>query len=173
MSQNELAVVYLAVMSSLVWLHILVMKHIILHQLSLLMSKWRNVVALNDGLVCWKKYQSLVNACNMIITPWSGICSIQFRNRWCILLCVMSVMASQITSVSIVCSAVCPGADQRKHLSSASLAFVRGIHRWPVNSTHKWPVTRETFPFDDVIMYNTIGENYMCRFSVHLRSNCR
>ena len=26
------------------------------------------------------------------------------------------------------------GADQRKHQSSASLAFVRGIHRWPVNS---------------------------------------
>ena len=43
-------------------------------------------------------------------------------------------------------------ADQRKHQSSASLAFVRGIHRGPVNSTHKWPVTRKKFPFDDVIM---------------------
>ena len=43
-------------------------------------------------------------------------------------------------------------ADQRKHQSSASLAFVRGIHRWPVNSPHKWPVTRKMFPFDDVIM---------------------
>ena len=31
-------------------------------------------------------------------------------------------------------------------------AFVRGIHRWPVNSTHKWPVTRKIFPFDDVMM---------------------
>ena len=36
--------------------------------------------------------------------------------------------------------------------TSASLAFVRGIHRWPVNSPHKWPVTRKMFPFDDVIM---------------------
>ena len=36
--------------------------------------------------------------------------------------------------------------------SSASLAFVRGIHRRPVNSPHKWPVTRKMFPFDDVIM---------------------
>ena len=44
------------------------------------------------------------------------------------------------------------GADQRKHQSSASLAFVRGIHRWPVNSPHKGPVTRKMFPFDDVIM---------------------
>ena len=32
-----------------------------------------------------------------------------------------------------------------------SLAVVRGIHRWPVNSPHKWSVTRKMFPFDDVI----------------------
>ena len=64
-------------------------------------------------------------------------------------------MASQITTittVSIVCSTVCSGADQRIHQSSASLAFVRGIHRWPVDSPHKGPVTRKMFPFDDVIM---------------------
>ena len=54
---------------------------------------------------------------------------------------------------SIVCSAVCLGADQREHQSSASLAFERGNHRWPVNSPHKGPVTRSMFPFDDVIMY--------------------
>ena len=34
-----------------------------------------------------------------------------------------------------------------------SLAFVWGIHRWQVNSSHKWPVTRKMFPFDDVIMW--------------------
>ena len=50
------------------------------------------------------------------------------------------------------CSTVYSDADQRKHQSSASLAFVRGIHRGPVNSPHKWPVTRKMFPFDDVIM---------------------
>ena len=38
----------------------------------------------------------------------------------------MSTVASQITGVSIVCSAVCQGADQRKHQNSASLTFVRG-----------------------------------------------
>ena len=43
--------------------------------------------------------------------------------------------------------------DQRKHQSSASLAFMRGIHRWPVNSPHKGPLTRKMFPFDDVIMH--------------------
>ena len=58
---------------------------------------------------------------------------------------IMSKMASQITSVSIVCFTISSGADQRKHQSSASLAFVRGIHRWPVNSPHKRPITRKCF----------------------------
>ena len=44
------------------------------------------------------------------------------------------------------------GADQRKHQSSASMAFVQGNQRWPVNSPHKWAVTQKMFPFDDVIM---------------------
>ena len=52
----------------------------------------------------------------------------------------------------IVYSSVYSGADQTKYQSSASLAFVRGIHWWPVNSPHKWPVTRKMFSFDDVIM---------------------
>ena len=65
---------------------------------------------------------------------------------------MMIAMASQITSASIVCSTVCSHVNQRKHQSSASLAFVRGIHRWPVNSPHKGPVTRKMFPFDDVII---------------------
>ena len=64
----------------------------------------------------------------------------------------MDSMASQITSLAIVYSAVYSGADQRKLQSSASLAFVRGIHRGQVNSPHKGPVTRKMFPFDDVIM---------------------
>ena len=73
---------------------------------------------------------------------------------------IMGVMTSQITSVTIVYSTVCWGADQRKHQSFASLAFVRGIHRWPVNSPHKGPVMRKMFPFDDIIMwkYNVTKE---------------
>ena len=65
---------------------------------------------------------------------------------------MMGGMASDITSLMIVYSTVHSGADQRKHQSSASLAFVHGIHRWPVNTPHKGPVTRKMFPFDDVIM---------------------
>ena len=64
----------------------------------------------------------------------------------------MGAIASQITSLTIVYSNFYSGADQRKHQSSASLAFVRGIHRLPVNSSHKCLVTRKMFPFDDVIM---------------------
>ena len=64
----------------------------------------------------------------------------------------MDAMASQITSLTIVYSTVYSGADQRKQQSSASLAFVRGIHRWPVNSPHKWPVTRKCFYLMTVIM---------------------
>ena len=68
---------------------------------------------------------------------------------------IMGTIASQITSLTIGYSIVYSVADQRKHQSSASLAFVRGIHRGPVNSPHKWPVTRKMFPLDDVIMYTT------------------
>ena len=67
----------------------------------------------------------------------------------------MGVMASQITSLMIVYSTVFSGADQRQHQSSGSLAFVWGIHRGPVNSLHKWPVTWKMFPFYDVIMDKT------------------
>ena len=62
---------------------------------------------------------------------------------------IMGMIASQITILTIVYSSVYSDADQRKHQSSASLAFVRRIHRWPVNSPHKWPVTWKMFPFDD------------------------
>ena len=68
----------------------------------------------------------------------------------------MSTMASHITSLTIVYSTVYSGTDQRKYQSSASLTFVRGIHRWPVNSPRKGPVTRKMFPFDDVIMISEI-----------------
>ena len=65
----------------------------------------------------------------------------------------MTALVSQITSLTIVYSTVYSGADQRKHQSSASLAFVQEIHRGPVNSPHKGPVTRKMLPFDDVIMW--------------------
>ena len=81
-----------------------------------------------------------------------GICSWQHYSD-----VIMSAMASQITGAPIVYSTVCSGADQRKYLSSASLAFVRGIHRWPVNSPQQRASDAEVFPFDDVIMKEIKG----------------
>ena len=68
----------------------------------------------------------------------------------------MGAMPSQIIRFTTVYSSVYSGADQRNHQSSASLAFLWGIHRWPVNSPHKWPVTRKNFSVDDVVL------NYHC-----------
>ena len=74
----------------------------------------------------------------------------------------MGAIASQITSLTIVYSIVYSGAEQSKYQSSASMAFVWGIHRGPVNSPHKWPVTRQMFPFDDVIMKNNLKLWHLC-----------
>ena len=60
---------------------------------------------------------------------------------------IVGAIASLITCLMIVYSTVYSDADQRKHQSSASLACVRGIHQGPVNSPHRWPVTRKIFPF--------------------------
>ena len=83
----------------------------------------------------------------------------------------MTTIASQNTSLTIVYSIVYSDADQRKHQSSASLAFVRGIHRWPVNSPHKRPVTRKMFPLDDVIMYWRVLTVYKLFFALQWRHN--
>ena len=72
----------------------------------------------------------------------------------------MGMVASQITSLTIVYSTVYSGADQRKRQSSASLAFVRGIHRGPVNYPHKWPVTRKMFAYDVIMItpaFSSVG----------------
>ena len=82
---------------------------------------------------------------------------------------------------TIVYSTVYSGADQRKHQSSAWLAFARGVHRWPVNSPCKGPVRRKMFPFDDVIMFPAYsiphrpGYDLWCRvcFSLIYCLSCR
>ena len=112
----------------------------------------------------WSTYRFLFNNCRLSfrITKFHftlhddihgiGDCVINFNLKWHYGDVIMGTIASQITSLTIVYSTVYSGADQTKHQSSASLAFVRGIHRGPVNSPHKWPVTRKMLPFDDVIM---------------------
>ena len=103
------------------------------------------------------------NQFSLMINPYRCICT-TYSNLFCSfgsVICswaahyddvTMSEIASRITSLMIVYSTVHSVADQSKHQSSASLAFVWEIHRWPVNFPHKWPVTRKISPFDDVIM---------------------
>ena len=74
----------------------------------------------------------------------------------------MGTIASQITNLTIVYSTLYSGADQSKHQRPASLAFVWGIHRGPVNSPHKWPVTRKMFPSGDVIMADWLQGHHIC-----------
>ena len=65
-------------------------------------------------------------------------------------------------------------ADQRKHQSSVSLAFVWEIHRGPVNSPHKWQVTRKLFPLEDVIIFICIPalRRSVCSPRQHLAHLC-
>ena len=81
---------------------------------------------------------------------------------------IMSAMASQFTSLTVVYSTVYSRRRTKEHQSCASLAFVRGIHRWPVNFPHKGPVTLKMFPFDDVIMWSSRPDTHPALFSVML-----
>ena len=80
---------------------------------------------------------------------------------------IMGTVTFQISSLTIVYSTIYSDADQRKHQSSASLAFVRGIHRGSVNSPHKWAVTRKMFPVDDVIMVTHQNKGNKQRVLMH------
>ena len=111
----------------------------------------------------------LTTAKEVLMNLTSNMCS----EHYCDV--IMGAVASQITSLAIVNSIIYSDAAQRKHQSSASLAFVWGIHRGPVNSPHKWPGTRKMFPFDDVIMDYTFklllhlpGANGYVNFTDHV-----
>ena len=86
---------------------------------------------------------------------------------------IMGSIACQIKSLPIVNSAVYSGAHQRKHQRPASLAFVRGIHRGPVKSPHKWPVTRNMFLFDDVIMSAQKNCQMYCLLYLYILLICK
>ena len=102
-------------------------------------------------------FKSLFHYWRLVVGRWN-LHVIRVACHWdtCIVVhygdVIMGAIASQIANLTIVYSTFYSDADQRKHQSSASLTFVRGIHRGPVNSPHKWPVTRKMYPFDDVIM---------------------
>ena len=104
---------------------------------------------------CWIYEHDLYNnrqAANNSPGSTRSLCLYKHDSHYHYCDAIMGIVAFQITSLTIVYTTVYSDADQSKHQSCASLAFVWGIHRGPVNSPHKWPVTRKMFPFDDVIM---------------------
>ena len=109
-------------------------------------NQW-NLFIFSDPMILL--YMLVISECHGDIMAWKCFWHYQLSHYSDV---IMGAMASQITSLTIVYSTVYSGADQRKHQSSASLSFVRGIHRWPVNSQHKWPVTQKMFPSDNVIV---------------------
>ena len=98
-----------------------------------------------------------------------GTCTVSHNVPSGITVSIMGAIASQITSCTIVYSTICWDAVQRKHQSSASLAFVRGIHREPVNSPHKWPVTR-SFDVSILSWQKKLKEMWLCRYLFTLKT---
>ena len=76
--------------------------------------------------------------------------------------------------VTGLCAGNSPGVGEfpAQLASNASKAFVRGLHRWPVNSPPEWPVTRKMFPFDDVIMFTGFYQQPWWRHDVKTFSTC-
>ena len=122
-------------------------------------------------IICWSLRQNMVSGGNnpaCLSDKMSGVMAMCETAVWS---ChysdvIMSTLASEITSLTILYSTVYLGAEQRKHQNFASLAIVRGIHHWPVNSPHTGPVTWRMFPFDDVIMLCSNMTRY-CKQHIH------
>ena len=87
---------------------------------------------------------------------------------------IMSAMAFQIDGVSMVCLTVCSGADQRKHQSSALLAFVRGIHRWPIDDSYEpyawWIIGKITYICNRIKFLEIIVK--ICKSCRHRNDRC-
>ena len=109
-----------------------VSSYVVLHKRSF-SHKSHNAPVLLPPTTYHHSEQNCVNLCS----EWCGVGYGTRGQAHCVIcehhnVVIMSAMASQITSLTTVSSSVYSGADQRKHQSSASLAFVRGIHGWPV-----------------------------------------
>ena len=120
--------------------------------------KWKTVIFFPGGIF---EMKSQINTICILAAHYSSI--------------KMGARTSQTTGVSIVYCTVCSGVDQRKLQSSASLAFVREIHRWRVNSPHKGTVTRKILLFDDVIMDSVSRPRqnvYQSIYIVYVYSRC-
>ena len=129
------------------------------------------MVLLSISGVRW--FQKVISLVAFNTLPWMQFCYIIFALIAHYNDVIMTTIASQITSSPLFTQPFIRAQIKKKHHSSASLAFVRGIHRGPGTSPHKWPVTRKMFPFDDVIM--SFGKKRtLCdriKLVIHISSN--
>ena len=140
--ENSCKIVYLTKIPSRIYLR--ARGHFQMHNLE--ESKcWITLIFISLNLILWVQLP--------ISQHWFKWYAINWAHHYTDV--IIGTIASQTSSLTIVYSTIYSDADQRKHQSFALLAFVWEIHRRPVNSPHKWPVTRKMFPFDDVIMMKT------------------
>ena len=97
-----------------------------------------------------------LNKFMLIALQWRRIGGLAFQNagKSCFhyIDVIMTTMASQITSLTVVYSTVYSDADKKKTPKPLVTGLCAGNSPGPVNSPHKGPVTRKMFQFDDVIM---------------------
>ena len=144
-----------------IWLYRYHRKCIIIH---VSLPVWHCYCEASQNNTCAIRKRKNINASNLVMPLFTNLPNMSWFTHYNDV--IMSAMASQITSLTIVYSTVYSRRRSKKHQSSASLAFVRGIHRWPVNSPHTGPVTRKMFPFDNVIMINDVRHSYAGRETV-------
>ena len=100
------------------------------------------------GLIC-KIFETFVGN-SLLITLIHFVIEAQIHTNSYIT--AMSVMSSRITGQSTVCSTFSSDKQHRNIKGPYHRPFVKGIHRWWVDSFHKGTVTQNTFSFDDIIM---------------------
>ena len=103
---------------------------------------------------------STSSLCTCFIKFWSSMGSITFHVFTFFF--IMNAMASQITSLSRL--------FRRRSKKTSKLrvtGLVWGIHRWLVNSLHKWPVTREMFPFGVIMLFLSIISIIMGKLEIY------
>ena len=89
----------------------------------------------------------------LLITPIYFVIEAQIHtNSYTLQRCQMTVMSSRITGQQTVCSTLNSDKQHRNIRGPYYRPFVKGIHRWRVDSSHMGTVTQNTFSFDDVIM---------------------
>ena len=106
------------------------------------------------------------NPCFQSLDPDSDVCIAEEALHYYDV--IMTTIASQITSLTVVYSTVYSEGRSKKTLKLRVTGLCVGNSPGPVNSPHKGPVTRKMFPFDDVIMwYSRVWKDKLLVYCFH------